>query len=223
LVYRYEQHCPVARAAEVVTEPWTLLVLREPLHGSERRADIAKGVPRMSASLLTARLRTLAAHGLVAEVPNRARDKRYRLTEAGRGLRPVVEHLGRWGQRWLAPPGLRDLDTEVLLHDICAQITGERLPEHALTVALTVADAPGTSRWWLALTPSGATVHAGPPATADVRVTCTLSGLAGAWLGRQSWSRAVRDHSVVFTGPPGAVRAVLACVGVSRYARREGV
>ena len=40
-MYRYEQHCPVARAAEVLTEPWTLLVLRELLRGSERRADIA--------------------------------------------------------------------------------------------------------------------------------------------------------------------------------------
>jgi DNA-binding HxlR family transcriptional regulator len=218
-VYRYEQHCPVARAAEVLTEPWTLLVLRELLRGSERRADIAKGVPRMSASLLTARLRTLAAHGLVAEVPHRSREKRYRLTEAGRGLRPVVDQLGRWGQRWLAPPGPRDLDTELLLHDICAQMT--RFPDHALTVALTVSDAPGTSRWWLALTPSGATVHPGLPPRPDVRVECTLSGLAGAWLGGQSWLRAAQDHTVVFTGPPELVRTVLTCVGVSRYARRE--
>jgi DNA-binding HxlR family transcriptional regulator len=218
-VYRYEQHCPVARAAEVVTEPWTLLVVRELLRGSERRADIAKGVPRMSASLLTARLRTLTAHGLVAEVPNRAREKRYRLTEAGRGLRPVVDQLGRWGQRWLAPPGLRDLDTELLLRDICAQV--ERLPDRALTVALTVTDAPGTSRWWIALTPSGTTLHPGRPPEADVRAVCTLSGLAGAWLGRQSWLRAVRDRTVVFSGAPDAVRTVLACVGVSRYASRE--
>lgn len=220
-MYRYEQHCPVARAAEVVTEPWTLLVLRELLRGSERRADIARGVPRMSASLLTARLRTLTAHGLVAEVPGRARDKRYRLTEAGRGLRPVVDQLGRWGQRWLAPPGPRDLDAEALLRDICAQVPPDRLPDHALTVALTVTDAPGTSRWWLALTPSGATVHPGRPARADVGIAGTLSGIAGAWLGSHSWLRAVRDHTVVLSGPPGAVRAVLACVGVSRYASRE--
>lgn len=39
-MYRFEQHCPVACAAEVVTEPWTLLVLRELLGGSERRVVV---------------------------------------------------------------------------------------------------------------------------------------------------------------------------------------
>jgi len=154
-------------------------------------------------------------------VPSHSREKRYRLTEAGRGLRPVVDQLGRWGQRWLAPPGLRDLDAKTLLHDICAQMAPARLPDGRLTVGVTVSDAPGTSRWWLDLTPSGATVHSGRAARADVRIECTLSGLAGAWLGRQSWLRAVRDHTVVLTGPPDMVRAVLACVGVSRYASRE--
>lgn len=221
-MYRYEQHCPVARAAEVVTEPWTLLVLRELLRGAERRTDIAKGVPRMSASLLTTRLRTLVGYGLVVEVPGHSREKRYRLTEAGRGLRPVVDQLGRWGQRWLTPPGLRDLDTDVLLHDICAQMTPARLPERPLSVSVAVADAPDSGQWWLSLSPSGAVVHPGTPAgRADVRLACTLSGLAAVWLGRESWLRAVRDGSVVFTGPPEAVRTVLACVGVSRYASRE--
>src|SRR3954454_226346 len=79
-LYRYAQHCPVARAAEVVTQPWTLLVLRELLCGNELRADIAEGVPRMSQSLLTSRLRTLVTQGLVVEVPDSRPGKRYRLT-----------------------------------------------------------------------------------------------------------------------------------------------
>jgi hypothetical protein len=65
---------------------------------------------------------------------------------------------------------------------------------------------------------AGATLHPGQPPETDVRVAGTLSGLAGAWLGAQSRLRAVRDRTVVF---PGAVRTVLACVGVSRHARRE--
>lgn len=223
-MYHYEQHCPVARAAELVTEPWTLLVLRELLHGNELRADIAKGVPRMSESLLTTRLRTLAAHGLVVEVPNHhGHEKRYQLTEAGRGLGSVVDQLGRWGQRWLAPPALRDLDTDVLLRDICAQMA-DRLPSRPLTVEVAVADAPAVGRWWLALSPVGASVHGDAPvARADVRLLCTLSGLANVWLGNQSWLRAAREQTVVFVGPPQAVRSVIACVGVSHYAVREPV
>ena len=217
-MYRYEQHCPVARAAEVVTEPWTLLVLRELLRGSEQRADIAEGVPRMSASLLTTRLRTLTAHGLVVEVPSHGHEKRYRLTDAGRALGPVVDQLGRWGQRWLAPPGLGDLDADVLLRDICAQMAGPAPGP--------VADRGGrggghTHRgaWWLALSTASASVHGDRPVRqADVRLLCTLSGLASVWLGGQSWLHAARERTVVFVGPSHVVRTVVACVGVSRYA-----
>lgn len=217
-MYRYGQHCPVARAAELVTEPWTLLVLRELMRGSERRSDIAQGVPRMSASLLVARLRTLAAHGLVAEVPDHGHEKRYRLTDAGRGLASVVDQLGRWGQRWLAPPALGDLDVEVLLRDICTQMTG-RLPNRPLTVEIRVADSPNAGRWWLTLSPEGATLRRHAPSnTADVRMLCTLSGLANVWLGSETWLHAVRERIVLLVGSPHAVRTVIASVGVSRYA-----
>lgn len=171
----------------------------------------------MSENLLTTRLRTLAVHGLVVEVPVHGHEKRYQLTEAGRDLGSVVDQLGRWGQRWLSPPALGELDVDVLLRDICAQMPG-RLPDRPLTVEVAVADAPSSGRWWLALSPVGASVHRDVPARqADVRMLCTLSGLAGVWLGNQSWLRAAREQTVMFVGPTHAVRSVIACVGVSRY------
>jgi DNA-binding HxlR family transcriptional regulator len=216
-LYRYELHCPVARAAEVVTEPWTLLVVRELLLGREERADIARALPRMSESLLTTRLRTLVAHGLVVEVPHAGHTKRYRLTDAGRDLGSVVDQLGRWGQGCLAPPRLAELDAEVLLRDICGQMT-DRLPDRSLVVEVAVADTPAAGTWWLALSPTGASVHrAAPERRADVRLLCTLSGLANAWLGGKSWLDVAHEQTVMFVGPPHAVRTVIACVGVSRY------
>ncbi len=56
---------------------------------------------------------TVVVNGLVVEEVNQPRDERYRLTEAGRGLRRVVDQLGRWGRRRPAPPGLRDLGAAV--------------------------------------------------------------------------------------------------------------
>lgn len=62
----YGQFCPVAQAAEVLTERWTPLVIRElALVGSRRFNDIQRGVPLMSSSLLTKRLRQLERAGLV--------------------------------------------------------------------------------------------------------------------------------------------------------------
>ena len=62
----YGQFCPIAQAAEVLTERWTPLVIRElALTGSKRFNDIQRGVPLMSSSLLTKRLRQLEEAGLV--------------------------------------------------------------------------------------------------------------------------------------------------------------
>src|SRR5919106_692660 len=47
----YGQFCPIAQAAEVRTERWTPLVIRElALVGSHRFNDIQRGVPLMSSS-----------------------------------------------------------------------------------------------------------------------------------------------------------------------------
>ena len=61
----YGQFCTVARGAEVLGELWTPLVVRELLCGSRRFNEIRRGIPRMSATLLTQRLRKLEAEGVV--------------------------------------------------------------------------------------------------------------------------------------------------------------
>ena len=61
----YGQFCPVAKAAEILTERWTLLVLRELLFGSRRFNDLRKGVPLMSPTLLSKRLKFLEAAGVI--------------------------------------------------------------------------------------------------------------------------------------------------------------
>lgn len=61
----YGQYCPVAKAAEILTERWTLLVLREILSGSRRFNDLRKGVPLMSPTLLSKRLKFLLDTGVI--------------------------------------------------------------------------------------------------------------------------------------------------------------
>ncbi|HWM03303.1 MAG TPA: helix-turn-helix domain-containing protein [Actinophytocola sp.] len=222
-MYRYEQHCPVARAAEVVTETWTLLILRELLRGSERRADIARGLPKMSSSLLALRLRTLEAAGLLTYLPGDNGEKRYRLTAAGRELRPIIDQLGLWGQRWLDSPRVGDLDPELLVFDICREIDRARLPAQPLTVEIEFADAPPPRSWWLALSGSGAVAHRTGPkpsvrTAVGVRLRCTLGALAGVWQGRTTWLQAVRDQGIMLAGDPAAIRSAIDCLGTSRYA-----
>ena len=96
----YGQFCTVARGAEVLGELWTPLVVRELLCGSHRFNDIRRGVPRMSATLLTQRLRKLETMGVVERRQVKG-GWEYHLTQAGEELRPVVVGLGHWGARWI--------------------------------------------------------------------------------------------------------------------------
>ena len=97
----YGQFCPVAMASEVLTERWTPLIVRELLCGSTRFNDLRRGVPLMSPSLLSKRLQTLERVGVVERhCARRGQAGEYRLTPAGQELRPIIESMGIWGQRW---------------------------------------------------------------------------------------------------------------------------
>jgi DNA-binding HxlR family transcriptional regulator len=116
----YGQFCPVAKASEIFGERWTPLIMRELLCGSYRFNDLRRGVPLMSPSLLSQRLKTLERAGIVERRPDpENKSYEYHLTQAGQELRPVIELLGVWGQRWArkrVEPG--DLDPSLLMWDI---------------------------------------------------------------------------------------------------------
>ena len=73
-------------------ERWSLLILRDMLVGTTRFNDLARGLPGLSRSLLTKRLRQFERAGLVERLGSQ-----YLLTEAGRDLEPIVFGLGAWG------------------------------------------------------------------------------------------------------------------------------
>ena len=90
----YGQFCPVAKAAEIVAERWTPLVLRELLCGSHRFADLHRGVPLMSRALLAQRLRQLEDAGIIRSTPKtRGRGREYALTPAGGKLVRIIGQI----------------------------------------------------------------------------------------------------------------------------------
>src|SRR5262249_57109664 len=97
----YGQFCPVAKGAEVFAERWTPLVLRELLCGSTQFSDLHRGVPLMSRSLLSLRLKQLEQIGVV-ERKHGPQGPQYHLTQAGRGLGAAVRRPGGGGQAWVS-------------------------------------------------------------------------------------------------------------------------
>lgn len=98
------QSCSLARSLEIVGERWTLLIVRDAFYGVRRFGDFAAhlGVPR---AVLTDRLATLTAAGVLARVPGTGRREVYELTPKGVSLWPVVRALDAWGDEHYAAGG----------------------------------------------------------------------------------------------------------------------
>jgi DNA-binding HxlR family transcriptional regulator len=118
----------VAKATEVLAERWTPLIIRELLSGNHRYSEIQAGVPRMSPSLLSRRLRQLQRAGLVERRTDDDGSPTYRLTAAGEELRPVLEGLGAWGQRWMHRITDDELDPTLLMVEVYRRSTTMRCP-----------------------------------------------------------------------------------------------
>jgi len=187
----YGQFCPVAKTSEILAERWTPLVLRELLSGQHRFNDIRRGVPLMSRSLLAKRLRELERAGVVEKRLAAAREApKYFLTPAGEELRPVIEGMGVWGQRWLLfDVAEKDLDPSLLMWDIRRHVAVERLPEQRVVVRFDLDDVVGSMRrWWLVLDLREADFCLTDPGfDVDLRVGVSLRALTRYWLGQIDW------------------------------------
>ena len=89
----YRQNCALARAADVIGERWTLLLIRDLLVGPRRFRDLARSLKGIGTNLLTSRLKELEAAGLI----ERRDQQGYALTSSGAALEPAVLALVRWG------------------------------------------------------------------------------------------------------------------------------
>jgi len=222
----YGQFCPVAMAAEVVCTRWTALVLRELLCGSRRFNDLRKGVPRMSPTLLSKRLKELEE----MQILRQERDPRtgiseYVLTEAGEDLRPVVMALGNWGQKWIESNlSLRNLDPTLLMWDMRRNINPEPLPKRRVTVRFTFPDAAQHQRdWWLVMEPTGENdlCQIDPGHEVDLFVTSPLRTLTAIWMGKTSLRAAEESEGLEVVGDHAISRSMQSWLGLSPFARQQ--
>jgi len=218
----YGQFCPVAQAAEVLTERWTLLVLRELLMGSTRFNEIQKGVPRMSSSLLSKRLRELERSGLLTREPlDGERGHAYGLTPAGEALGPLVVSLGTWSRDWLKREiSAEEADPALLMWDMRRSLRLERLPQEQLVVFFRYRDAEeGKRAWWLVARGSGADLcFSDPGFSIDLQVDAEAQAMAEVWVGKLALGAAMRSRRVSVSGPEHLVRSVPDWLGLSSFA-----
>lgn len=209
----YGQYCPISRALDVIGERWSLLILRDMVLGATRFNDIARGLPGLSRTLLTKRLRQFERAGLVERLGSQ-----YLLTDAGRDLHPLLMGLGEWGSRWaFGEPRPEELDAELLVWWMHERLDASDLPgrRHVFNVRFT--DDP--REYWIVLEGDDASVcFYDPGFEVDVTIRSQLEALYEVWLGRRPLAAALRDGTVAFEGPAALTRRMPSVLQLSQIA-----
>lgn len=216
----YGQYCPVARAAEILGDRWTLLIVREMVGGVSGFNELGRCLPGISRSVLAQRMRALERAGVVERrTSGGGRTLGYRLTAAGRDLRGVLEATGNWGATWaLGDPLPGELDPSLLVLWMARHVELERLPRGRTVVEFKFR-AP-KRRLWLVLEREEVSVCMQHPGfDVDLIVGADSAALYDVYFGRTTPAEAVRSGAVTLEGPSRLTRAFGGWFSWSAYAR----
>lgn len=217
----YYQFCPVAKAAEVFAERWTPLLIRELFFGTKRFNDLRRGLPLMSPTLLSNRLKNLEEAGVVYRGKSASGGLEYRLTEAGEALWPVVESLGAWGKQWIQTEVKHeDLDAGVLMWDIHRRLNIDRLPQRRTLLRFEFVDTPIEQRsFWLVIDQGRVELcFKAPEQHEDLCIRTPLITLTRVWLGDQALDSAIRSNEIELSGDPTLAQEFHCWLALSEFA-----
>jgi len=214
----YGQFCPIAKAAEVLGEKWTILILRELQYGTSRFNDFQRAISGISPTMLTKRLRELEERGLVVKD-----DHDYRFTRAGLELAPLLRQYAIWGMRWARGPEMskEELDVELLMWDMKRRVRPQFLPPEGCVIHVCFKDLKKQERnWWMEVHDGVVELrNAAPKAKAiDLLVESDLRTLTAMWLGDVTLRTALAQQRLMLKGRPLLIRAIEDWLPLADYA-----
>jgi DNA-binding HxlR family transcriptional regulator len=218
----YKQFCPVAMAAELLCTRWTMVLLRELIAGSTRFNELRRGVPKMSPTLLSRRLKELEAAGVIErrEIQSEKGIFEYRMTESGQDLGAVVEAVGFWGQKWIeARLSLKNLDPSLLMWDMRRNLNPSPLPDKRTVIQFLYRELPASKRsWWLVVEPPDDVdlCSSDPGFDVDLYVSTDLRTMTAIWMGVTTVEQA--GEKVELTGSRDVAGSIQTWLGLSPFA-----
>lgn len=218
----YGQFCPISMAAEVLCTRWTVLLLREFLCGSTRFNDLRRGVPKMSPTLLSKRLKELERAGVVRVMTSDKGVDEYHLTASGEDLRTLVMAIGTWGQRWVESRlSLRNLDPSLLMWDMRRNLDPRPFPEQRCTVHFQYPEISGAfQNWWLVVEKATVDMCSFDPGyEIDLLVSGSLRSMTSVWMGVSNLAQEISAGKLSVEGDPRLVKAMPLWLGLSPFAK----
>ncbi len=195
-------HCPASKAAALLGDKWTLLILRAMILGGTRYSDFTAAIPRISPSVLSGRLKTLEENGLLVKKGGGGQQASYHLTPSGRECRPLIFFLGRWGLKW-AERNIRidSVDVAGAMWDLHRTLGTDELPDGKTVLSFTLTDIDSHTRWWM-IAEGGAVdlCNDDPGCDVDLYIHAPLESLLAIWAGDTSVAAASDEGVLTMTG-----------------------
>ena len=200
----YGQFCPVAKACEIFGERWTPLILRELVFGSTRFNDLRRGVPLLSPTVLSDRLKALEKAGVVERRRSSAgKGLEYHLTVAGQEFKPIIFALGEWGQRWARCDfSSGELNASLLMWYVHRDVNADEFPPGRTVVQFVFNDLPPAEQFfWIINDRDGVEICITDPGfRVDLCVVTDLCTLTRVWLGDLPLRKTIASTAVGLHG-----------------------
>ncbi|WP_370400782.1 winged helix-turn-helix transcriptional regulator [Sulfitobacter sp. JB4-11] len=222
----YPRFCPIAMAADLLGPRWTLLVLCELWNGSTRFNEISRGLPGMSPSLLSKRLKEMEAKGLVQRQDSGVgAHAEYLATSRANELEPIVKSLGEWAHRNIETDvSLQCLDARMLMWNIRRKLDRSALPINKCVIQFTLNDTPyAQANYWLVIKPGVETdlCYLDPGHNVDLFIISELRAMTSAWMGHSSFESEIDKETISLVGHLGMARSLTKWLIRSSFAIQE--
>ena len=90
--------CPVAKVANLLSDSWTMLIIRDLLNSPARFCELERSLSGVSSRTLTLKLKKLADEGIVLKDDA---THYYSITDQGKNLGKVIDAMHGYGKKWL--------------------------------------------------------------------------------------------------------------------------
>ena len=216
----YGQFCPVSKAAEILFEKWTVLILRELLMGTTRFNDFQRAISRISPTLLTKRLKALEENGVIMRKQvSGQRGYEYRLTPAGKELEPLMENIAVWGMRWARGRMSDDeLDVELLMREVQRRIQTKNLPDGETVICFVFTDLKKHRSWWIWIDGNEVDLCTEDPGKdVDLYISSNVRTMVEAWQGDIDLIKALASGAIKAHGDRNLIKTIPDWIGLCIY------
>jgi DNA-binding HxlR family transcriptional regulator len=223
-INKFALFCPVMKACEILEPRWTLLILTEMWWGSTRFNDIRRGVPGISPTLLSKRLKELEACGLIERVEDKSTGAiDYLRTEMAIDLEPIIQALGNWAYKHTtSEDALCRIDASCLMWNLRRCILPQELPARRIVMQFTYREPGQTPEHFWTISKPGTLVDVcflDPGFDVDLFVVSDLKSMVSAYMGHTSLRSEIESGRIQLIGNPLLERTVGRWFILSSYAR----